>query len=168
MPRLTIEHFAVPTSGRQARRQQDARSRAADELGDRTVWWWTDGGRHPDDPVCPQDVVVLCDRPAPELVAFLRDLGVHVVCHVVARLPPAPAPAVDAYVVTWYERPRGGRRDYNLAALMPSARSVIAKDLVAGMSDELGWNSLLAGVVHSDRDETAGGTRHARPVVAPR
>jgi len=167
MPTLTIERFAIPTSGRQTRRLDDARARAADELGDRTVWWWADGDVHPEDPVCRQDVVVLRERPAPELMESLRELGAHVVWHV-ARRPPAPAPAVDAYVMTWYARPRAGRRDHNLAALMPCARIVVAKDLVAGMDDELGWTSLLADVVHNDRDETVGGTRQARPAVAPR
>jgi hypothetical protein len=69
MATLTVEHFAIPTSGRQARRLQDARARAADELGDRTVWWWADGGVHPEDPVCIQDVVVLRERPAPDLMS---------------------------------------------------------------------------------------------------
>jgi hypothetical protein len=152
-----IEHFVIPTSGRQARRLDDARARAADELGDRTVWWWPAAG-DPEDPVGADDVVVLHDRRAPEHTQALRELGAHVVWHI-ARRPPEPAQAVDAYLMTW---------DHGLAALMPRAGIVVAKDVVDGVDDALGWDSLLADVVHSDRDETVGGTRHARPVVAPR
>jgi hypothetical protein len=58
--------------------------------------------------------------------------------------------------------------DHGFAALMPCAGLCVAKDLDARLDDELGWTSLLADVVHSDRDETVGGMRHARPVVAAR
>jgi hypothetical protein len=51
---------------------------------------------------------------------------------------------------------------------MPCAGILVAKDLDARLDDELGWTSLLADVVHNDRDETVGGTRHVRPLVAAR
>jgi hypothetical protein len=51
-----IEHFVIPTSGRQARRLDDACARAAEELGDRTVWWWPAAG-DPEDAVGADDVV---------------------------------------------------------------------------------------------------------------
>jgi hypothetical protein len=158
MPSLTIEHFEIPTTGRQTRRLEDARARAADELGDRAVWWWADAGGHREDAVCAHDVVVLRERPSRDLMESLRELGAHVLWHI-ARRPPEPAPAVDAYVMTW---------DHGFAALMPCAGLLVAKDLDARLDDELGWTSLLADVVHSDRDETVGGMRHARPVVAAR
>ena len=158
MSSLTIEHFAIPTTGRQARRLDDARARATDALAGRAVWWWADGGGHPEDPVCAHDVVVLRERPEPDLMQALRELGAHVVWHIEQR-PPEPARAVDAYVMTW---------DHGFAALMPCAGILVAKDLDARLDDELGWTSLLADVVHSDRDETVGGTRHVRPLVAAR
>jgi hypothetical protein len=158
MSSLTIEHFAIPTTGRQARRLDDVRARAADALADRAVWWWADGGGHPEDPVCAHDVVVLRERPEPDLMQALRELGAHVVWHI-ERRPPEPARAVDAYVMTW---------DHGFAALMPCAGILVAKDLDARLDDELGWTSLLADVVHSDREETVGGTLHVRPLVAAR
>src|SRR5258705_8737880 len=100
MSSLTIEHFAIPTTGRQARRLDDARARATDALAGRAVWWWADGGGHPEDPVCASDVVVLRERPEPDLMQALRELGAHVVWHIEQR-PPEPARAVDAYVMTW-------------------------------------------------------------------
>jgi hypothetical protein len=157
MSSLTIEHFAIPTTGRQARRLDDVRARAADALADRAVWWWADGG-HSEDPVCAHDVVVLRERPEPDLMQALRELGAHVVWHI-ERRPPEPARAVDAYVMTW---------DHGFAALMPCAGILVAKDLDARLDDELGWTSLLADVVHSDREETVGGRRHVRPLVAAR
>jgi hypothetical protein len=158
MSSLTIEHFAIPTTGRQARRLDDVRARAADALADRAVWWWADGGGHPEDPVCAHDVVVLRERPEPDVMQALRELGAHVVWHI-ERRPPEPARAVDAYVMTW---------DHGFAALMPCAGILVAKDLDARLDDELGWTSLLADVVHSDREDTVGGTRHVRPLVAAR
>jgi hypothetical protein len=136
----------------------DARARAAQELADRTVWWLSATAAGAQDPVCADDVVVLRERPEPELMLALRELGAHVVWHVAGR-PSQPARAVDAYLMTW---------DHGLAALMPCAGILVAKDLDEGVDDDLGWRSLLADVVHSDRDETVGGTRHVRPLVAAR
>jgi hypothetical protein len=168
MSTLTIEHFAAPTSGRVLHRLDDAQRRAADGLADRTVHWWPAGEGHRD-PVDPEDIVVLRERPTPELVEALRELGAHVLWHVAARLRlPAVAVAVDAYVMTWYHQPRPGRRDHDMAAFMPCPGTVVAKVLTAGVDDELGWRSLLADIVHNDRDETIGGTHHARPYVAAR
>jgi hypothetical protein len=164
---LTTEQFAVPTSGRVLRRLDDALRRAADALGDRTVHWWPAGESRRDDSVGAEDVVVLHERPAPEVVEALRELGAHVAWHVAAQQL-EPADAVDAYIVTWYHRPRPGRRHHDLAALLRCPGMVVAKEVTAGVDDELGWSSLLADIVHNDREETVGGTHHARPYVAAR
>jgi hypothetical protein len=73
-------------------------------------------------------------------------------------------PCLDAYITDW--PPRG------IAAFISAPDLVSAKEVQAGGQpqslDELGWTSLLADVVAGDRDETVGGTLHARPSVAAR
>jgi hypothetical protein len=55
-----------------------------------------------------------------------------------------------------------------VAALMPAPALMRLKEMEQGAYDDLGWGSLLADIVRSDRDERVGGTRHPRPAVAPR
>ena len=133
--------------------------------------------------VGPDDVVVVHDTLTALLAEALRERGAHAVWHV--SFAPAPSPAavaaartflrrytslMDAYVMTW--SPPAGRTGAvveRIAALMPSTDAVAAKDIPAtyagGEPRLLGWSTVLADVVHGDRAETVGGTRHPRPTV---
>lgn len=109
------------------------------------------------------DVVVLRDSLSALLALVARERGAHVVWHVHLQETPghdaawtfmqAYTGAVDAYAFTW------GPAGDALAAVMPSSDRVTAC---------LGWSHLLADVLERDRDETVGGTLHARPAVAVR
>jgi hypothetical protein len=136
--------------------------------------------------VGPDDVVIVHDALTALLAEALRERGAHAVWHVSIVPPPSrPAAAaartflrrytsrMDAYVMTWSpstERP--GAIVERIAALMPSTDAVAAKDIPAtyasGEPRLLGWSTVLADVVHGDREETVGGTLHARPTVPVR
>jgi hypothetical protein len=136
--------------------------------------------------VRPDDVVVAHDMLTALLAEAVRDRGAHAVWHVSAGASPRRSTAatarsflrrytfgIDAYVTTWSppaERP--GAVVERIAALMPCADTVAAKDIpaaVAGGEPRLrAWSAVLADVVHSDRAETVGGTLHARPTVPVR
>jgi hypothetical protein len=128
------------------------------------------------DRVRPGDVVVLHDALAAVLAQAIRDRGAHAVWHV-AFGETAPGVAwtfmrdraspVDAYVVTWLQATGAGRVEQRLAAVVPCADIVAAKE-VEPEREDVGWSSLLADVVRADRHERVGGRRHARPDVAVR
>jgi hypothetical protein len=120
------------------------------------------------DRVNPGDVVVIHDALAAALAEAARERGAHAVWF----LPPGARPseawdflraytaAMDAYLTA---------QENLLAALMPSADAVAAKELPAGAGYEtVGWSCLLADVVHDDRHEHVGGARRARPAVTAR
>ncbi|MCW3009409.1 MAG: hypothetical protein JWP17_4035 [Solirubrobacterales bacterium] len=115
--------------------------------------------------VRPGDIVVLHDTPTAVLALTLREHGAHPVWRV--RSGPAPAAllgrltgGLDAYVTN-----RPGR----MVALMPASSAVAAKEVpIGGGLDGTGWGSLLGDVVHGDRSEHVGGTRHVHPAVAAR
>ena len=123
----------------------------------------------------PGDVVVLHDAIAGALAQAVRSRGAHAIWRVATGprwSAPARAwsslhldkPCLDAYITGWR---RGGIAAFIAAPEVLSAKEVRARR--AGHSlDELGWTSLLADVVRGDRDETVGGTLHARPSVAAR
>ncbi len=121
------------------------------------------------------DLVVLHDPAAGALAEAVRCRGAHAVWRVTLGPKSSTAfqawrslhrrrPCLDAYVTDW---PPGG-----IAAFISARDLVSAKEVRAGGQpqslDELGWTSLLADVVTGDRDETVGGTLHARPSVAAR
>jgi hypothetical protein len=176
------EQFSAPSSRRGERALDDARRRSADTLAGRTVWCagsdLEDALRNALDPGCasasfmldavrPEDVVVLDSEPSPALANDLRERGAHVMWHV-DTAPAQSASAVDAYLVTWIERPRPGRVVQDLAALLPCSGIVVTKEIASSSRTGLGWSALLADAVHADRDETVGGRLHARPAVAAR
>jgi hypothetical protein len=137
-------------------------------------------------PVGPDDVVVAHDALTALLAEAVRDRGAHAVWHVGVAASPRRATTesarsflrrytfgIDAYVTAWSpptERP--GAAVERIAALMPCADTVAAKDIPAAVASGgprlLAWSSVLAEVVHSDRDETVGGTLHPRPTVPVR
>jgi hypothetical protein len=79
---------------------------------------------------------------------------------------------VDAYVLTWLERGPGGEALERVAAVMPSAGIVAAKEFPTRFAGDderrLAWRMALAEIVRSDRGESVGGTLHPRPTVAAR
>jgi trehalose synthase len=139
------------------------------------------------DGVRPDDVVVVHDPLTAALAEAIRARGAHAVWHVTIRGGRAADAArafmrrhtgpIDAYVMTW-RRPVGrGLVEESMTAVMPSADVVAARELGAeyptdeghrSRTEEVGWSALLADVINGDRHQTVGGTRHARPSVAPR
>jgi hypothetical protein len=127
------------------------------------------------------DVVVLHDSLTAVLAQAIRERGAHAVLRMSvgpargdamveeARAFMRPFTAgVDAYLVTWTESAARGRVVARVAALMPSPDVVAAKEIRPQESGDVGWASVLADVVRSDRGECVGGTLHARPTVAAR
>lgn len=121
------------------------------------------------------DVVVLNDARAAPLAMPARERGAHVV------LSGAAAPgergaglaflhgqeaAVDALLITARRRTAGGSTVERVTLAMPSAATVTAIDV--GPPPENALLQILADIVRSDRLETVGGMRHARPTVAVR
>jgi hypothetical protein len=120
--------------------------------------------------VGPDDVVVLHDSLAAILADAARDRGVHVVwalaigAHSDAvvgawRFLRETAPGADAHLTVW--------PGIGIAAIMTAPGRVAAKRCNASAAG-LGWAAALADIVSGDRDESVGGTRHARPAVAAR
>jgi hypothetical protein len=216
---LVIEHFAEPSSGRDARALDFARSRAVDELAGRTVWCATalpagrtaaqrlrtclewagpegvgaawmevfqegmrDGEAMVGGGVRPDDVVVLHDPLTAVLAQAIRERGAHAVLHIrIGAETEEPAgrdartflrdhtPAVHAFVASWSQPLGRGVVVDRIAAHMPCAGVVAAKDVASAEPyHEVGWSALLADVVHGDREESVGGTLHPRPSVAAR
>jgi hypothetical protein len=193
---LVVERFQAPSGRRDARALDSARKRIVTDLAGRTVWCasahseggaaarrlrgylaWAGGDgvgaawcEVPDTgdagnlvaEVHPDDIVVLHDPLTAAPAEAIRARGAHVVWEVSA--PRDRAPAVDAYVMA-ARTPGGG---YLVAALMPWAGIMAAKEVGSDAYRDVGWSSLLADVVRSDRSECVGGTLHARPTVAPR
>lgn len=139
------------------------------------------------DDVRADDVVVLHDPLTAALARAVRERGAHAIWHVSlapvsggARLEEARlvmgrhAAGLDAFVLTWQRRVGRRVRAQSVAALMPCADMVTAKETSSvpeaaeGGVQELGWYSMLADVVHADRGDTVGGTLHPRPSVAAR
>jgi hypothetical protein len=135
--------------------------------------------------VGPDDVVVIHDAVTALLAQALRDRGTHAVWHIrVAPTPRRPVAdaaraflrrwtaGIDAYVGTWSEPSARGTAVERIVALLPSADLVAGRDIPARYAIReprlVGWSSVLADVVHADRDETVGGRLHARPVVPAR
>jgi hypothetical protein len=124
------------------------------------------------------DVVVLHDAMTAPLVEAVRERGAHAVWHVQRRGVPrmrsseeamrllhAYLAAADAYLVTWRQAAARGMRAQEIAALMPSPDVVTAKEIGERADRDLAWGRLIADVVHDDRHERVGGTRHPRPIV---
>jgi hypothetical protein len=117
--------------------------------------------------VSPEDVVVAHDPLAAILASGSRDRGAHVVWDetnegvVVAwQLVREATPAADAHLTVV---PGVG-----IAAVMAAPSRVAAKRCEDAEITGLGRLAALADIVRDDRDETVGGTLHARPAVAAR
>jgi trehalose synthase len=133
------------------------------------------------------DVVVLHDPLTALLAEAVRERGAHAVWRLNGEATAGEAwasmrpytSALDAYVVASSRPGPGGTVVEEVAALMPSAGVVAAKeiqgdapaaagDAAAAAGHDVGWISMLADVVQTDRGESVGGTRHPRPAVAAR
>jgi hypothetical protein len=202
MSRVTVEHYPAPSTVREARRLEGSGSRAVDQLAGHTVWcagafpagrdaavalldcllWTRDGGVTPStlgtrdlarENVRPGDIVVMHERPEPDLAEAIRDRGAHLVWRIARRATRGlvPASAVDSYLTSWLPAGRGTRVE-RIAALVPCSGAVATVEVAPGPAAErrhdLGWSSALAAAVAADRADTVGGTRHARPGVAAR
>jgi hypothetical protein len=174
---LLLEEFRAPAGTREARVHDRACKRTLERLAGRTVWCAERLGRHlersaaggvraeplraPED-VRPGDIVVLHHPLAAAQASELRERGAHAIWHVLSARERAPA--VDAYLMTdtsWV----GGQV---VVALVPAADVVFAKEMRGPTYEDIGWCSVLADVVRTDREECVGGTLHARPAVAAR
>jgi hypothetical protein len=128
------------------------------------------------------DVVVVHDALTALLARAVRERGAHAVWHVHVSGGRHEAMAVqaldflrrftagvDAYIMTWSQPAARGERVQSIAAVMPSAGIVAAKEIHGGDGPrELAWNAVLAEVVRGDRGECVGGTLGPRPTVAVR
>jgi hypothetical protein len=189
-----MQHVQAPLGTRDARAFDSARKRIVAALAGRTVWcatavragsaparrlcehlaWAGDDGVAtawlplPEAPrdlagnVRAGDIVVLHHPLTAEPAEAIRERGAHAVWQLIA--PRERSPGVDAYVVTG----RTADGAHVVAALMPSAGIVSAKQMRGPAYRDVGWSSLLADIVQTDREECVGGTLHARPAIAPR
>jgi hypothetical protein len=130
------------------------------------------------------DVVVAHDPVSAVLALAVREHGAHAVWRfrLAGSSPPAARQALeflqrftsatDAYVLAWTARDARGDLVERVAAAIPSARVVMAKEFRArARGDEarrMAWRSALAEIVSNDRGERVGGTRQPRPVFAAR
>ena len=187
MTSLVTEQFRAPADRREARAYEWARRQTIDELAGRTVWcaipqlrarlaWAVPSGvaatalevpqRYDNaDTVVPDvradDVVVLRSRPTAALARAIRDRGAHALWLMDA--PRDRAEGIDAYLLT-------GNTAHGalIVAVMPSAGIVAVKELSGDPYRDVGWSSMLADVVHTDREECVGGTLRPCPTVAAR
>jgi hypothetical protein len=122
------------------------------------------------------DLVVVHDAVAALAAQAFRARGAHVVWLVDPAVGTAAVDAlhrytgdVNAYISSSVRRGPAGQVVRHVAALMPGADVLAAKQVVdPDPGDMLGWRSALADVVTDDRDEHVGGRRHVRPAVAVR
>jgi hypothetical protein len=122
------------------------------------------------------DLVVVHVAAAALAAQAFRARGAHVVWYVDPAAGTAAVGAVhrytgdvDAYISGSVQRAPAGRVVRHVAALMPGADVLAAKQLFGpDPGDMLGWRTALADVVADDHDEHVGGRRHIRPAVAAR
>jgi hypothetical protein len=137
-----------------------------------------------DEPIRPGDVVIAHDALSATAAAAARERGAHAVWRVrITQGPPdlhrevvallaRLAPAIDAYLLSWVERTAHGGLVERVAAVMPWAGIVAAKEFPTRFGGneprQLAWRMAVAEVVRGDRDEAVGGTLHPKPTVAAR
>jgi hypothetical protein len=132
------------------------------------------------------DVVIVCDVLSALLADAVRERGAHAVWHLRAGGPRSAAGArrarsflapythtVDAYIMTWPQHagPHGEVMQ-RVAAMLPGPDVLAATEVPAeearGATRRLAWQTVLADVVHADREEHVGGTVRPRPAVTAR
>jgi hypothetical protein len=188
---LLVEHFQSPFHARGARAFAYARARTLDELAGRTVWlaaqsaaaqrlrdhlawagddvaaaWFGSPDPAVDDDLAadvqPDDIVVLHDPVTAAPAEALRQRGAHVIVQRAGL--PTPAPAVNAYLIS------GTTRDgaVVVAAAIPCAGIVTAKETRGAGYRDVGWGCLLSDIVMWDREDCVGGRLQPCPAVAAR
>jgi hypothetical protein len=134
------------------------------------------------DAVGHDDVVVISDPTVAVLAEAVRERGALVVWQLELRPRRAAvarawsfiersSPPIDAYVTSWSTPLPGGRVQSGVAAFIPGADTVAAKQQTTAAGDppwdeDLGWSRLLGDVVRAGREEHVGGIVHARPAIA--
>jgi hypothetical protein len=130
------------------------------------------------------DVVIAHDPLSVMAAEAVRERGAHVLWSVRVGVEAAAAAGqaldlmrritsgVDAYVLAWRERSWRGQMTESVAAAIPAAAIVVAKQFPAALDPEnprrLAWRMTVAETVRSDREECVGGRLHPKPVVAAR
>jgi hypothetical protein len=133
--------------------------------------------------VDPGDIVVAHDALSATAAPAMRERGAHAVWRVLLSRRSRNAEhralgflpvfgRLDAYLLGWRERGPGGQITERVAAAMPSAGMIAAKEFAVAPPGEdwrrLVWWMALAEIVRSDREECVGGTLHPRPAVPAR
>lgn len=139
-----------------------------------------------DDPAAgwvePDDVVIAHDACTLRFSEAVREHGGHAVFRFRIGFFPAAAQApleflaavpscVDAYLLSWRERRGPDTVVERVAAAMPAAGIVAAKEFPGGAPGDprtLAWRMAVAEVIRTDREEAVGGRLHAKPAVAAR
>jgi hypothetical protein len=130
------------------------------------------------------DVVIAHDPLSVMVAEAVRERGAHALWNVRvgAEVATAGGPvlelmrritsSVDAYVLAWRERSWRGQVTECVAAAIPAAAIVVAKQFPAVLDLEnprrLAWRMTVAETVRGDREECVGGRLHPKPVVAAR
>ncbi len=130
------------------------------------------------------DVVIAHDPLSVMAAGAVRERGAHALWNVRVGAEVAAAvgqaldlmrritSGVDAYVLAWRERTWRGQTTECVAAAIPAAAIVVAKQFPAVLDPEnprrLAWRMTVAEAVRSDREECVGGRLHPNPVVAAR
>jgi hypothetical protein len=131
-----------------------------------------------------EDVVVVHDALSAIAIRPARELGAHAVWRIQAPGVPRSAarhaleflqaftPGINAYLLRWEERGPHGEALENVAAALPSAGLLAAKEFPIRSRDgaprRLAWTMALAEIVRNDRGERVGGTLRPCPTVASR
>jgi hypothetical protein len=130
------------------------------------------------------DVVIAHDPLSVMAAEAVRERGAHALWNVRVGAEVATAAGqafdlmrritsgVDAYVLAWRERSWRGQRTECVAAAIPAAAIVVAKQFPPALDPEnprrLAWRMTVAETVRSDREECVVGRLHPKPVVAAR
>jgi hypothetical protein len=134
--------------------------------------------------VRPDDVVIAHDPPTLSFSEAVREHGGHAVFRFRAGFVPTESAQValdllaemptciDAYLLSWREDRGHGEVVERVAAAMPAAGIIAAKEFSLGAPGEdsrsLAWRMAVGEIVRTDRDEAVGGRLHAKPAVARR
>jgi hypothetical protein len=153
---------------------------AADQLAHGPVG----GGELVGAEIRPGDVVIAHDALSVMAAGAVRERGAHALWNVRIGAEMAAAvgqaldlmrritSGVDAYVLAWRERTWRGQMTECVAAAIPAAAIMVAKQFPAVLDPEnprrLAWRMTVAEAVRSDREECVGGRLHPKPVVAAR
>jgi hypothetical protein len=191
-PELAAENLEVPQGGDQLHQLAERIDEMLTGLAARPVLGRSERGIYAEaarmaeelvgDWLRPDDVLVAHDAYSALLSPAVRARGAHAVWRFRIGFPSEASPpgaldfigrftaGIDAYLLSWIERRPGGEVVERVAAAIPSAGIVAAKEFpTRSERDEprrLAWRMAMAEVVRADRGEVVGGTLHPRPTIA--